>query len=88
MIQFTLEALQAMGFQKNQVYTTLELRMKCGIGKCGRCNIGDRYVCKDGPVFRCDQLDRAARRVLTEVLRWKKWFMFTFLESSIKSQRP
>ena len=58
MIQFTLEALQAMGFQKNHVYTTLELRMKCGIGKCGRCNIGDRYVCKDGPVFRCDQLDR------------------------------
>ena len=45
-----------MGFQKNQVYTTLELRMKCGIGKCGRCNIGDRYVCRDGPVFRCDQL--------------------------------
>ena len=58
MIQFTLEALEAMGFQKTQVYTTLELRMKCGIGKCGRCNIGDRYVCKDGPVFRCDQLDR------------------------------
>ena len=57
MIQFTLEALQAMGFQKNQVYTTLELRMKCGIGKCGRCNIEGRYVCKDGPVFRCDQLD-------------------------------
>ena len=50
MIQFTLEALEAMGFQKTQVYTTLELRMKCGIGKCGRCNIGDRYVCKDGPV--------------------------------------
>ena len=58
MIQFTLEALEAMGFQKTQVYTTLELRMKCGIGKCGRCNIGDRYVCKDGPVFCCDQLDR------------------------------
>lgn len=58
MIQFTLEVLEAMGFQKTQVYTTLELRMKCGIGKCGRCNIGDRYVCKDGPVFRCDQLDR------------------------------
>ena len=31
--------------------------MKCGIGKCGRCNIGSKYVCKDGPVFRCDQLD-------------------------------
>ena len=30
--------------------------MKCGIGKCVRCNIGDKYVCKDGPVFRFDQL--------------------------------
>ena len=31
--------------------------MKCGVGKCGRCNIGTKYVCKDGPVFRCDELD-------------------------------
>ena len=46
-----------MGFRKDQVYTTLELRMKCGIGKCGRCNIGKKYVCKDGPVFTCDELD-------------------------------
>ena len=58
MIKFTLAALQELGFQKTQVYTTMELRMKCGIGKCGRCNIGDQYVCKDGPVFRCDQLDQ------------------------------
>ena len=58
MIKFTLSALQELGFEKTQVYTTMELRMKCGIGKCGRCNIGDKYVCKDGPVFRCDQLDR------------------------------
>ena len=57
MIKFTLAALIEMGFDKKQVYTTMELRMKCGIGKCGRCNIGDKYVCKDGPVFRCDQLD-------------------------------
>ena len=42
---------------REQVYTTLELRMKCGIGKCGRCNVGSKYVCKDGPVFRFDQLD-------------------------------
>ena len=34
-----------------------ELKMKCGVGKCGRCNIGSKYVCKDGPVFRFDQLD-------------------------------
>ena len=57
MIKFTLAGLQELGFEKTQVYTTMELRMKCGIGKCGRCNIGDKYVCKDGPVFRCDQLD-------------------------------
>ena len=57
MIKLTLAALQELGFSKEQVYTTLELKMKCGIGKCGRCNIGDKYVCKDGPVFRCDALD-------------------------------
>jgi NAD(P)H-flavin reductase len=57
MIKFTLGGLMELGFKKEQVYTTMELRMKCGIGKCGRCNIGNKYVCKDGPVFRCDQLD-------------------------------
>jgi NAD(P)H-flavin reductase len=57
MIKFTLGALLDMGFDKTSVYTTLELRMKCGVGKCGRCNVGARYVCKDGPVFRCDELD-------------------------------
>ena len=56
MIKFTLAGLVEMGFEKSNVYTTMELRMKCGVGKCGRCNIGDKYVCKDGPVFRCDQL--------------------------------
>ena len=57
MIKFTLEGLSSLGFDKTQIYTTMELRMKCGIGKCGRCNIGSKYVCKDGPVFRMDQLD-------------------------------
>ena len=57
MIKFVLQALTKLGFQKEQVYTTMELRMKCGLGKCGRCNIGDKYVCKDGPVFRFDELD-------------------------------
>lgn len=57
MIKLTLAALAAMGFGKEQIYTTLEMKMKCGIGKCGRCNIGSKYVCKDGPVFRCDELD-------------------------------
>ena len=56
MIKFVLQGLQELGYEKTQVYTTLELRMKCGIGKCGRCNIGDKYVCKDGPVFAATRL--------------------------------
>ena len=54
---FALAGLMELGFAREQVYTTMELKMKCGLGKCGRCNIGDKYVCKDGPVFRFDQLD-------------------------------
>jgi len=57
MIKYSLAELEGMEFDKTQVYTTLEMRMKCGIGKCGRCNIGSKYACKDGPVFRCDELD-------------------------------
>lgn len=57
MIKFTLAGLVELGFDKTQVFTTMELKMKCGVGKCGRCNIGSKYVCKDGPVFRCDQID-------------------------------
>ncbi len=57
MIKFTLAGLTELGFEKTQIYTTMELRMKCGVGKCGRCNIGNKYVCKDGPVFRFDELD-------------------------------
>ena len=56
MIKFTLAGLKELGFTEEQVYTTMELRMKCGVGKCGRCNIGSKYVCKDGPVFRYDKL--------------------------------
>ena len=58
MIKFVLQGLKEMGFSNEQVYTTLELRMKCGVGKCGRCNIGTKYVCKDGPVFRFDEVDQ------------------------------
>ena len=56
MIRFTLQALAELGFGDDQVVTTLERRMKCGVGLCGRCNIGPRYVCKDGPVFTLRQL--------------------------------
>ena len=51
MIRFTFPALERLGFTPEQMITTLEKRMKCGVGKCGRCNIGNLYVCRDGPVF-------------------------------------
>ncbi len=57
MIKFTLAGLIECGIPKNQIWTTLEMRMKCGIGKCGRCNVGSKYICKDGPVFCFDELD-------------------------------
>ncbi|MCR5290130.1 MAG: FAD/NAD(P)-binding protein [Treponema sp.] len=56
LIHLSLDALKKLGFKDTQVFTTMEMRMKCGIGKCGRCNIGDKFVCKDGPVFSFDQL--------------------------------
>jgi NAD(P)H-flavin reductase len=56
MIKFTLPVLEKLGFPGDHIYTTLENRMKCGIGKCGRCNIGPTYVCKDGPVFTAAQM--------------------------------
>ncbi len=51
MIKHTLLVLKELGFQKERIFLSLEMRMKCGIGKCGRCNIGSKYVCQDGPVF-------------------------------------
>lgn len=48
--------LEKLGYAPGQIWTTLEMRMKCGLGKCGRCNIGSTYVCKDGPVFNYEQV--------------------------------
>lgn len=56
MIRFTFPILEKLGFTPERMITTLEKRMKCGVGKCGRCNIGDIYVCRDGPVFTFAQL--------------------------------
>jgi NAD(P)H-flavin reductase len=56
MIKLTLPILAKLGFTPEQTFTTLENRMKCGFGKCGHCNVGKVYVCKDGPVFTLAQL--------------------------------
>ncbi|MDR1241728.1 MAG: FAD/NAD(P)-binding protein [Deltaproteobacteria bacterium] len=63
MIKFVLQALKKLGFNDEQIVTTLEKRMKCGIGICGRCNIGDKYVCIDGPVFTQAQLNKMANEM-------------------------
>jgi len=58
MIKFCLSALERLGFKDDDVYTTLENRMKCGVGKCGRCNVGDVYICKEGPVYTAAEVKR------------------------------
>jgi NAD(P)H-flavin reductase len=56
MIRFTLPVLNELGFSAERTFTSLEKRMKCGLGKCGRCNMGPKYICKDGPVFSFAEL--------------------------------
>ena len=58
MLKFTLPVLSKIGFSDNKIFTSLERRMKCGIGKCGRCGIGSKYVCIDGPVFSLEELNK------------------------------
>ena len=56
MLKYTMVPLLDLGFSPQTIVTSLERRMSCGIGKCGRCNISSRYVCKDGPVFTYAEL--------------------------------
>jgi sulfhydrogenase subunit gamma (sulfur reductase) len=56
MIKYTLPVVERLGFRPEQVILSLERKMKCGVGMCGRCNIGSKYVCKDGPVFTLREL--------------------------------
>ena len=57
MIKFTQPVLDKLGYVHDHIIMSLEMRMKCGIGICGRCNIGKEFVCKDGPVFTLAQLN-------------------------------
>lgn len=56
MLHFLFEALEKMRYSPEQVITTLENKMKCGFGQCGRCNVGSFYVCRDGPVVSWEQM--------------------------------
>ncbi len=57
MIKFTQPVLDNLGYAHDHIIMSLENRMKCGIGMCGRCNVGKEFVCKDGPVFTLAQLN-------------------------------
>ena len=57
MIKFVSQKLIEMGMPLDRILTTLEMRMTCGVGNCGKCNIGHKYVCVDGPVFSLAQLE-------------------------------
>jgi len=56
MLHFLFQSLEKLGYAPEQVVTTLENKMKCGFGQCGRCNVGSFYVCRDGPVVTWEQL--------------------------------
>ena len=58
MIKFVLKTLTDLGFDDESIYTTLENKMKCGVGKCGRCNVGDIYICKEGPVYTAAEIKK------------------------------
>ena len=61
MIKFTQPVLDKLGYAHDKIILSLENRMKCGIGMCGRCNIGKEFVCKDGPVFTLEELNRTPK---------------------------
>jgi NAD(P)H-flavin reductase len=61
MLHFMFLALEKQGYGRDQVVTTMENKMKCGVRLCGRCNIGRVFVCKDGPVFTWAQVEALPR---------------------------
>lgn len=58
MIKFVTVKLQESGFKDSEIVMTLERYMKCGIGKCGHCNVGEKFICVDGPVFTYEQVKK------------------------------
>ena len=66
MIKFVIQNLEKLGFADEQIYTTIENKMKCGVGKCGRCNVGKDYVCTKGPVYSWAELKKLPEEYLTE----------------------
>ena len=60
MIPFVIRDLLKLGFSEHSIISTLERHMKCGVGKCGHCCVGDKYMCQDGPVFSYKEMKEMA----------------------------
>jgi NAD(P)H-flavin reductase len=58
MMRFTVQALQERGVAVENTYVSMERNMKCAVGFCGHCQFGPTFICKDGPVFRCDRMEQ------------------------------
>ena len=55
---FTARALLDRGMPKESIYISMERNMRCGLGHCGHCQLGPVLICRDGPVFRFDEMER------------------------------
>ncbi len=64
MIQFVIQGLIQLGVHPKNIISTLERYMKCGIGKCGHCAIGHKYICLDGPVFSYQEMLKLPEKVV------------------------
>jgi NAD(P)H-flavin reductase len=56
MMRFTIQELQKRGMSVEQIYVSMERNMKCAVGFCGHCQYGPTFMCKDGPVYRYDEI--------------------------------
>ncbi len=55
-IRLVAKDLMDLGMDNREIYTSLETHMRCGLGKCGHCKVGDKYMCVDGPVFNYEEM--------------------------------
>ena len=58
MMRFSMEELIKRGVPEQRIFLSLERNMKCAVGFCGHCQFGPEFLCKDGPIFRCDRIRR------------------------------
>jgi sulfite reductase subunit B len=63
MMKFVVQNFQKIGLKDDQMFLSMERLMQCGIGKCGHCNIGKKYVCQDGPIFTYEELKELTEKI-------------------------